>query len=64
MINAILGFLGAILAYLFLQNRNLKRKAIDAELKNEKETLDDAQKKTNNARDRFLDLLNKYRKGE
>lgn len=62
--SSLIGFLAAIILYLFYQNGKLKSKVIDAELKNEKENLNDVQKKTNSARDRFLDLLNKYRKGE
>lgn len=62
MLNSLLGMLVALIAFLFYQNKRLKRKAIDAELKSEKENLNDAQKKTDSARDRFLSLLDKYRK--
>ena len=37
---------------------------IDEKIKTEKEKLHDVQEKSNSARDRFLDLLNKFRKGE
>lgn len=64
MLNSLLGILAAIVAYLFYQNKLLKRRVMDSELKNEKENLNDAQKKTDSARDRFISLLDKYRKGE
>ena len=62
--NSIIALLAALVAVLFFQNKKLKRKVIDTDIKNEKEKLHDAQEKTDNARNRFLDLLNKYRKGE
>ena len=62
--NSLLAFLAAIIAYLFFQNKSLKKKTFDAELKNDKEELNDAQKKTDGARNRFLDLLDRYRKGK
>jgi t-SNARE complex subunit (syntaxin) len=62
--NSIIGLLAALVAFLFFQNKKLKRKVIDTDIKNEKENLDDAQKKSDSARNRFIDLLNKYRKGE
>ena len=64
MINSVLAVLTAVIAYLFFQNKKLKRKVIDVEIKTEKEKLHDTQEKTNNARDRFFSLLDKYRKGE
>lgn len=64
MLNSILGILVAIVTYLLYQNKKLKRKVIDTELRTEKENLNEAQKKSNSARDRFFDLLNKYRKGQ
>jgi t-SNARE complex subunit (syntaxin) len=62
--NSIIALLAALVAVLFFQNKKLKRKVIDTDIKNEKEKLHDAQEKTDNARNRFFDLLNKYRKGE
>jgi t-SNARE complex subunit (syntaxin) len=62
--NSIIALLAALVAFLFFQNKKLKRKVIDTDIKNEKENLDDAQKKSDSARNRFIDLLNKYRKGE
>lgn len=62
--SSLIGILVAIIAYLFYQNKKLKGKVLDTELKNDKEKLYDAQKKTDSARDRFLALLDKYRKGE
>jgi biopolymer transport protein ExbB/TolQ len=64
MLNTLMGLLAALVAVLFLQNKRLKRKLVDTEIKTEKEKLYDAQEKSNSARDRFLDLLNKFRKGE
>jgi t-SNARE complex subunit (syntaxin) len=62
--NSIIALLAALVAFLFFQNKKLKRRVIDTDIKNEKENLDDAQKKSDSARNRFIDLLNKYRKGE
>ena len=64
MLNSLLGILAALVAILFYQNKRLKRKVVDTQIKTEKEKLHDAQKKTNTARDRFFSLLDKYRKGE
>lgn len=64
MLNTLMGLLAALIAVLFLQNKRLKRKLVDTEIKTEKEKLHDVQEKSNSARDRFLDLLNKFRKGE
>lgn len=64
MLNTLMGLLAALVAVLFLQNKRLKRKLVDTEIKTEKEKLHDAQEKSNSARNRFLDLLNKFRKGE
>jgi|GEM_PF-3165309 len=62
--NSLLGVLAAIIAYLFYQNKKLKSKTLSVELKNEKEKLHETQEKSNSARDRFLDLLERYRKGK
>jgi len=63
-LNSLLGFLAALIFYLFFQNKRLKSKVLDSDLKNEKEKLDEHQKKTDNLRNRFFDLLERYRKGK
>lgn len=62
MINSIIGILAAIVAFFYYQNKRLKRKLIDTELKTEKENLNEAQKKSSGTRSRFIDLLNEYSK--
>lgn len=64
MLNSFIGVLLAVAAYFYFQNKKLKSKILDSDLKNEKEKLDEQQKKTDGSRNRFLDLLEKYRKGE